>query len=106
MAIMITGGTGFLGSYLTRHLVQEKGIKGNDLILFDRYPNRERIAEVADQVTVLTGDVTEPTEIAAAIKRHNVDQGYHLAAILGDPPAGQVGSCMNPMCAGTLKPFA
>jgi nucleoside-diphosphate-sugar epimerase len=36
---MITGGTGFLGSYLTRHLVREKGIMGKDLILFDRYPN-------------------------------------------------------------------
>ncbi|HZY59918.1 MAG TPA: NAD(P)-dependent oxidoreductase [Candidatus Binataceae bacterium] len=105
MAIMITGGTGFLGSYLTRHLVQEKGIKGKDLILFDRYPNRERIAEVADQVTVLTGDITEPTEIAAAIKRHNVDQVYHLAAILGDPPAGQVVSYMKVMCEGTLNVF-
>lgn len=36
MAIMITGGTGFLGSYLTRHLVHEKGITGKNLILFDR----------------------------------------------------------------------
>jgi nucleoside-diphosphate-sugar epimerase len=40
MAIMITGGTGFLGSYLTRHLVREKGIMGKDLVLFDRYPTR------------------------------------------------------------------
>jgi nucleoside-diphosphate-sugar epimerase len=61
MAIMITGGTGFLGSYLTRHLVREKGIAGKELILFDRYPNKERLADVADQVILITGDVAEPT---------------------------------------------
>jgi short subunit dehydrogenase-like uncharacterized protein len=36
MAIMIPGGTGFLGSYLARHLMREKGIAGEDLILFER----------------------------------------------------------------------
>jgi NAD dependent epimerase/dehydratase family len=53
MAIMITGGTGFLGSYLTRHLAHEKRIMGKDLILFDRYPNKDRIADVLDQVADL-----------------------------------------------------
>jgi nucleoside-diphosphate-sugar epimerase len=38
MAVMITGGTGFLGSYLTRHLVREKGIAGKDLIAIHHYP--------------------------------------------------------------------
>lgn len=105
MAVMITGGTGFLGSYLTRHLVREKGIEGKDLILFDRYPNKERIAEVIDQVTLITGDVTEPTELAAAIKNYKVDQVYHLAAILGDPTPTQVVSYMKVMCDGTLNVF-
>lgn len=103
MAIMITGGTGFLGSYLARHLVQEKGIRGKELILFDRYPNKERIAEVLDDVTLVTGDITEPTEVAAAIKNHKVEQVYHLAAILGDPPPAQVISYMKVMCDGTLN---
>ena len=68
MSIMITGGTGFLGSYLTRYLVREKGVAGKELILFDRYPNRERIGELANDVIMLTGDITEPSEIAAAMK--------------------------------------
>lgn len=103
MAIMITGGTGFLGSYLARHLVREKGIKGKELILFDRYPNKERIAEVADDVTLVAGDITEPSEIAAAITNYKVNQVYHLAAILGDPPPAQVVSYMKVMCDGTLN---
>lgn len=103
MAIMITGGTGFLGSYLTRHLVREKGVKGRQIVLFDRYPATERIAEVLDDVIVVAGDITEPSEITAAIKQHNVEQIYHLAAILGDPPRGQVVSYMKVMCEGTLN---
>jgi nucleoside-diphosphate-sugar epimerase len=78
MAIMITGGTGFLGSYLTRHLVHEKGITGKNLILFDRYPNKDRIADVLEEVILITGDITEPTELAAAMKTYEVDQVYHL----------------------------
>jgi UDP-glucose 4-epimerase len=105
MAMMITGGTGFLGSYLTRYLVREKGIAGKELILFDRYPNRERIGEVANDVLVLTGDITEPSEIAAAMKTYNVDQVFHLAAILGDPAPAQVVSYMKVMCDGTLNVF-
>lgn len=105
MAIMITGGTGFLGSYLTRHLVREKGITGKDLVLFDRYPSRERIGDVLDQVNLVTGDITEPIELAAAMKTYNVDQVYHLAAILGDPAPGQVVSYMKVMCDGTLNVF-
>ena len=105
MAIMITGGTGFLGSYLTRYLMREKGIAGKELILFDRYPNRERIGELANDVILLTGDITEPSEIAAAMKTYNVDQVFHLAAILGDPAPAQVVSYMKVMCDGTLNVF-
>jgi UDP-glucose 4-epimerase len=105
MAVLITGGTGFLGSYLTRHLVREKGIAGKDLILFDRYPNKDRIADVLDDVILITGDITEPTELAAAIKSYNVEQVYHLAAILGDPTPTQVVSYMKIMCDGTLNVF-
>jgi len=105
MAVLITGGTGFLGSYLTRHLVREKGIAGKDLILFERYPNKERIADVLDEVVLLQGDVTEPSELMAAIKNYEVDQVFHLAAILGDPAPNQVVSYMKVMCDGTLNVF-
>jgi UDP-glucose 4-epimerase len=105
MAVMITGGTGFLGSYLVRHLVREKGIAGKDLVLFDRYPNKDRIADVLDDVILITGDITEPTELASTIKNYNVDQIYHLAAILGEPAPAQVVSYMKVMCDGTLNVF-
>ena len=106
MAVMITGGTGFLGSYLTRHLVKEKGIKGDRLILFERYPNREQIADVLDQVTLVIGDITEATELMAAIKTYNVTHVYHLAALLGgDVRPTQIASYVRVMVDGTLNVF-
>jgi UDP-glucose 4-epimerase len=86
-------------------MVREKGIAGKELVLFDRYPNKERIADVADQVILITGDITEPSVLAAAIKRYDIDRIYHLAAILGDPAPVQVVSYMKVMCDGTLHVF-
>ncbi len=56
---MITGGTGFLGSYLARYLVNEHG--RSDVVVFEKYLNPERIRDIIDQVTVVQGDVQEPT---------------------------------------------
>ena len=44
MSTMITGGTGFLGSYLARHLVLEKD--AGDIVLFDMFPQRSRVTEI------------------------------------------------------------
>ena len=54
MAILITGGTGFLGRHLTRHLLAS-GEK--NLVILDAVPNLAAIAEVASQVKVVPGDV-------------------------------------------------
>jgi hypothetical protein len=35
-------------------VVREKGVAGKELILFDRYPDRERIPDVAGQVILIT----------------------------------------------------
>ena len=53
MSIMITGGTGFLGSYLARHLVQEKGETG--LVLYDLYPSVSSVDDIKDQVHIVRG---------------------------------------------------
>ena len=103
MALMITGGTGFLGSYLARHLVQVKGL--TELILFDQFPNVERIEEIRDQVTVVKGDVLAPSEILAALKRYDVDRVIHLAFILGEPDPARPVSYLNVQCLGTADVF-
>jgi nucleoside-diphosphate-sugar epimerase len=103
MSIMITGGTGFLGSYLTRHLLEEKG--ETDLVLFEMYPNFSRVEEIRDRVTIVQGDVLQPLEILGAMKRHDVDRVVHLAYILGEPGENKVPPYVDVQNMGLLNVF-
>lgn len=103
MALLITGGTGFLGSYLARHLTLEKGL--TDIVLFDQHPVYSRIEEIRDRVTVVAGDVLQPAEILSAFKKHDVDRVIHLAFILGEPDPGRPLTYLNVQCMGTANVF-
>ena len=51
----------------------------------------------------MRGTWTNSPRFAAAIKSYGVDQVFHLAAILGEPPPTQVGSYLKIMCEGTAN---
>lgn len=103
MSIMITGGTGFLGSYLARHLILEKGVE--DVVLFDRYPDLRKIEGIEHQVTVVEGDVLEPQELLAALKRNQVEQVVHLAFGVGGPAHEKVVPYARVQTMGTANVF-
>lgn len=48
MSILITGGTGWVGTGLAHRLVE----RGEDVILFDIAPQIERVAEIKNNVKV------------------------------------------------------
>ena len=99
MNILITGGTGFLGSYFTRHAVAQ----GARVVLLDRYPDRGRIADVLDQVTLIEGDVADPEEMGRIVAEHRVERIAHFAFILGSPKAGQMLPYVQVQCLGTAN---
>jgi UDP-glucose 4-epimerase len=103
VAILITGGTGFLGSHLTRHLVAECG--QSDLVLFDRFPSRERLGDLWDQVTVVEGDVLEPQEVLSTIVRHGIDRIAHLAFLPGAVQPEKIPGYVRMQVLGTLNVF-
>ena len=91
MAIMITGGTGFLGAAIAHHLIQKKGESG--VVLFDSLADDSFVNDIADSVFVVQGDVMQPLELLEAMRRNNVEKVVHLAALQG--PAGDVNRRME-----------
>lgn len=81
MSTMITGGTGFLGSYLARYLVKERQL--DDVVIFEKNINLDRIHDIAGKVKIVQGDVQEPLEVLDAMRTHGVDRILHLAFIAG-----------------------
>jgi UDP-glucose 4-epimerase len=103
VSIMITGGAGFLGSYLARYLVREQGRK--DIVIFDKNPNVARIADIMEEVTIVQGDVLEPLEVQEAMRAHNVDRVLHLAFIAGTEEAGKALPYLRFQCGATANVF-
>jgi nucleoside-diphosphate-sugar epimerase len=100
--ILVTGGTGFIGSYLVPLLVAEQG---EDVVVFDHYPNRGSLADVAEQVRFVDGDVLDPNGLADTIQRFGVDRVVHLAGAPGGVLADRTVDYGRLMCIGTANVF-
>src|SRR5262245_42450823 len=101
MTVMITAGTGHLGSYLVHHLVRDRGLQG--VVLFDLVPNRKMILDVLDDVTIARGDVRNPNELHAAIRSHDVDGIIHLDGVLGEPATERTAAYVAVQCTGMVN---
>lgn len=98
-SVLITGGTGFIGSHLARKLVQ----RGNDVILFDLYPNEQSIQDIVGSVTIVKGDVVDYQGLVDTIKKHNVSSVIHTAAMLSVAAADELRRAYNVNIEGTFN---
>lgn len=76
MAVLVTGASGFLGSWLVRRLVE----RGERVAVLHRASSS--LAEIAGlPFDSRLGDVTDPSSLDAAVE--GVDVVYHLAGVVG-----------------------
>jgi len=82
MKVLVTGGGGFLGAALSEALVA----RGDHVTAFDlNFP--PRVAGVAGNLTLRTGDVTDPASVMSVVKDVAPDAIIHGAAIVGIKPS-------------------
>jgi UDP-glucuronate 4-epimerase len=92
MAILVTGGAGFIGSHVVERLIA----RGDEVVIFDDFNNyyspavkRQNLASFAGQprVHLVYGDVAEEGDVSRAFTRWRIDSVIHLAARAGVRPS-------------------
>lgn len=82
--ILITGATGFVGSYLTRWLVSQGYTQ---IVAMRRHNSRmDLVAKVVDKVTWIEGDVLDVPFLEDILRGYHIQQIYHCAAVVSFDP--------------------
>jgi nucleoside-diphosphate-sugar epimerase len=106
MNYLVTGGTGFIGAYVVRDLVQA----GDRVVCYDIAPNAQLLADVVPAaqlqgVTVVRGDVTDWSQLFHTLRQHRVDKIIHLASLLTSSSEANFPLALKVNCQGTNHVF-
>ncbi|MFD1645427.1 NAD-dependent epimerase/dehydratase family protein [Haloarchaeobius litoreus] len=101
--VLVTGGTGFIGSYVAKDLLEH----GHDVVAYDLSTD-PRILEklgIADDVEIRRGDVSDPTDVVNAIAETDTTHIVHLAALLTNTAESNPRAAMQVNIEGTNNIF-
>lgn len=99
MALVITGGTGFIGSQLARLAVAE----GQRPVLLDPAPPGPSLTDVADQVEYVRSSLNSLSSLIEILRRHEADTVFHLGGMLSVPSEEDPWSAYEVNIQGTYR---
>ncbi|ELY29458.1 nucleoside-diphosphate-sugar epimerase [Halogeometricum borinquense DSM 11551] len=101
--VLVTGGTGFIGSYVSKQFLEH----GHDVIAYDLSTDT-RILEklgIAADVEVRRGDVSDATDVVSAVSETGTTHIVHLAALLTNTAESNPRAAMQVNIEGTSNVF-
>ncbi|SDK00069.1 Nucleoside-diphosphate-sugar epimerase [Halovenus aranensis] len=78
--VLVTGGTGFIGSYVVKDLLDQ----GHDVVAYDISTDTDILEELgaAEETEIRRGDIADSTDVIRAVKETGTTHIVHLAALL------------------------
>jgi UDP-glucose 4-epimerase len=77
-SILITGGTGYLGSWVTRKLIEQ----GARVVTYSRHPDTTYLKDIVDRFDCVAGDVLDLPSLIHTIRRYGVERVIHMSTTL------------------------
>ncbi|MFC7045331.1 NAD-dependent epimerase/dehydratase family protein [Halobacteriaceae archaeon GCM10025711] len=101
--VLVTGGTGFIGSYTALDLLDH----GHDVVAYDLSTDTHILEQlgIADDVDVVRGDVSDPTDVVRAIRETGTTHVVHLAALLTNTARSNPRAALKVNVEGTNNVF-
>ena len=81
MRTLVTGGAGFIGSYLIPRLLD----KGMEVVVFDMAKEPAALEPIKDQISYVRGDLASEADLYRVMMSHKITDVFHLGAILAGP---------------------
>ena len=81
MKVLVTGGAGFIGSYLVPQLLD----RGWEVVVFDQAEKPASIEPVIDRIEYVRGDLGSAPDLYRAMTTHRPGGVFHLGAVLAGP---------------------
>jgi nucleoside-diphosphate-sugar epimerase len=81
MKVLVTGGAGFIGSYLVPRLLEQD----MEVVVLDLAPEPAALGAVRDRITYVRGDLGSSADIYRVMLTHRPEGVFHLGAILAGP---------------------
>jgi len=99
MPKLITGGMGFIGTYLAHALLA----KGEEVVLFDVISNSPLIQDIKNKVKIVQGDLSSWAEVLEVVKQYKIDGIYHTGALLSASAEEKPITAYNVNAGGTFN---
>lgn len=81
MRVLVTGGAGFIGSYLIPKLLE----RGDEVTVFDLAAEPKALAPFRNRIGYVRGDLGSPPDLYRAMMASRPEGVFHLGAILAGP---------------------